>query len=106
MSKLICEPCKRGSDSVVGIMYEGDKELIKPLWAAPKKCSRCSHSFESNERLILVKSQSEYICKNGHAADYPDVQVEAKEEEQTKEWRGHLLCEECGEELNINGAQL
>lgn len=49
---------------------------------------------------------AEYICKNGHKANYPDVDFEAKQNKGTEEFEGHILCKECGEEMKINGEKI
>jgi len=48
----------------------------------------------------------EYICKNGHKANYPNVGYEAREDKKTREFNGHILCKKCGEEMDINGERL
>jgi len=49
---------------------------------------------------------AEYICKNLHTTSYPNLKTEARKNEQTGEFLGYLLCEQCGADLNINGTYL
>lgn len=49
---------------------------------------------------------AQYICKNGHKADYPNVGFEAMENKNTKEFEGHFLCEKCEEEMKIDGEKI
>ncbi|MEK7553121.1 MAG: hypothetical protein AAB504_00295 [Patescibacteria group bacterium] len=49
---------------------------------------------------------AKYICKNGHEANYSNIDFKAKQNEDFEEFVGHILCKECGEEMEINGERI
>ncbi|MBI2278607.1 MAG: hypothetical protein HYU81_00925 [Candidatus Brennerbacteria bacterium] len=100
----VCENCKKETDQVILTAFVGDKKLIEPLESAPFRCGRCKRSLAPNEKFFRVTATILYVCKNGHTGDHPDV--EAKMDEDSREWEGHFVCEECGEEMKIDGERV
>ncbi|MDO8522691.1 MAG: hypothetical protein Q7S12_00180 [bacterium] len=53
---------------------------------------------------IMVNMTAEYICKNYHRTSYPYLDIEAQENNQTKQTEAHLLCKTCGADLEFDRA--